>query len=221
MPETGIRTIETRIHGRYLVRRTGTGTRPTVLVGFHGYAQSAEDILEPLERLAGDRDAILVAVQALNRFYNVKAQTIVASWMTSQDRELAIEDNVEYVSAVVDEVRRELRGETGALFFVGFSQGVPMAYRAAVLSGHACHGLIVLGGDLPPELTPEQLRSLPPVLIGRGNADQWYGHAAFQADAARLESAGCSVTSFEFDGGHEWGDAFVAEARRVVDVTGG
>jgi predicted esterase len=217
MSETEIRTIETSIHGRYLVRRTGAGEKPVVIVGFHGYAQSAEDILEPLVHLAGERDAVIVSVQALHRFYNVKAQTVVASWMTRQDRELAVEDNVEYVSAVVDQIRRELRGETGPLVFVGFSQGAPMAYRAAALSGHDCQGIIVLGGDLPPEITPEQLRAFPPVLIGRGSGDEWFAHAVFEENASRLESAGCAVNAFEFEGGHEWAEAFVTEARKMVD----
>jgi len=219
MSEAEIRTIETRVHGRYLVQRTGSGGRPPLLVGFHGYAQAAEDILAPLERLAGDRDVVLIAVQALNRFYNVKAQTVVASWMTRQDRELAIEDNAEYVSAVVDQVRRELRGETGPLVFVGFSQGAPMAYRAAILSGHDCQGVIVLGGDLPQEFVPDQLRALPPVLIGRGSNDEWFARAVFQENATRLESSGCQATAFEFEGGHEWDEAFVAEARIWLERT--
>lgn len=213
MTDTMIRTIETRIHGRYLVRRTGTGERPALFVGFHGYGQSAEDMLEPLARLAGGRDAVLVPVQALHRFYNVKAQTVVACWMTQQDRELAIEDNVEYVSAVVDEVRREMRGDTGPLVFAGFSQGAPMAWRAALMSGHECSAVVALGGDLPPELTPEQLRTLPPVMIGRGASDEWFARSVFEENVRRLESAGCEVRGVEYEGGHEWAEAFVSVAR--------
>jgi predicted esterase len=219
MSDTRIRTIETRIHGRYLLKRTGAGDEPLIVVGFHGYGQAAEEIMDPLERIAGDHSALLVAVQALNRFYNVKARTVVASWMTQQDRELAIEDNVEYVSAVVDEVRRDLRGRTGPLLFVGFSQGSPMAYRAAIMSGHDCRGVIVLGGDLPPELTAEQLRMIPRVLVGRGSADEWFGHHVFQENMSRLESVGCPVTAVEFEGGHEWSDRFVAEAADFLHRT--
>jgi predicted esterase len=218
--DTELRTIETTIHGRYLVERTGSGDAPLVLVGFHGYAQTAEHVIDPLRRIAADGDAVLVAVQGLHRFYNVKAQTVVASWMTRQDRELMIEDNVEYVSAVVDEVRRELRGLTGPLVFVGFSQGAPMAWRAAALSGHSCHGVIVLGGDLPDDLSPEQLRLLPPALIGRGSRDEWFAHEVFQENVARLESAGCRVTPFAFDGGHDWDERFLERAAGFVGELG-
>ncbi len=43
-----------------------------------------------------------------------------------------------------------------------------MAYRAAAGSGHACRGVIVLGGDVPPELESRDLGHFPPVLLGRG-----------------------------------------------------
>ena len=42
-------------------------------------------------------------MQALHPFYT-KTERIVASWMTRQDRELAIADNIRYVQAVIDAV---------------------------------------------------------------------------------------------------------------------
>ena len=93
-------------HGRYLVDRPeGHGPFP-LLVGFHGYGEGAEQMLEPLRAIAGGGDWLLVSVQALNRFYN-RANDVVASWMTRQDRELEIADNVSYVSSVIAEVYRE------------------------------------------------------------------------------------------------------------------
>ena len=54
------------------------------------------------------------------------------------------------------------------LAYLGFSQGAAMAYRAAAGSGHPCQGVVVLGGDVPPELEGRDLASFPPVLLGRG-----------------------------------------------------
>ena len=45
-------------------------------------------------------------MQAPNRFYD-RDDDVVASWMTKEDRELAIADNVAYVSAVLGAVRRD------------------------------------------------------------------------------------------------------------------
>src|ERR671914_443656 len=74
-------------------------------------------------------DGLIVSVQALHRFYT-RHNTIVASWMTREDRELAIADNVDYVGRVLDDARRRYAAG-GPLVFEGFSQGRAMAYRAA------------------------------------------------------------------------------------------
>src|SRR5262245_47905561 len=86
---------------------------------------------------------LLASIEALHRFYT-KRGDVVATWMTKQDRELEIADNTAYVWSVVDTVRRGGQRRR-PLVFVGFSQGVAMAYRAAA-SGE-CNGLIVLAGD--------------------------------------------------------------------------
>jgi hypothetical protein len=99
-----IRTIEIHTHARYLVSSRPQAT--ALLVGFHGYKENAHIHLQVLERIAGDRPVRLVSVQGTHRFY-ASGNRVVAGWMTSQDRELAIADNIAYVSAVVAEVERE------------------------------------------------------------------------------------------------------------------
>ena len=83
------KTIATETHGRYLVHAPPQGGAAPVLVGFHGYMEHAERHLAALRRIAGADDWLIVAVQGLHRFYDPKHQSVVASWMTSQDRELA------------------------------------------------------------------------------------------------------------------------------------
>lgn len=85
--------------------------------------------------------------------------------MTTEDREEAIADNVAYVAAVLNAVRAEF-ASTGPLVFAGFSQGVAMAYRAAAFAA-PCDGLILLGGDVPPDVAPVA-STFRRVLLGRG-----------------------------------------------------
>ena len=59
-----------------------------------------------LTRITGTEGWLIVAVQGLHRFYT-KGGDVVASWMTREDRELAIADNVAYVGQVIDAVRAE------------------------------------------------------------------------------------------------------------------
>ncbi len=123
--------------------------------------------------------------------------------MTRFNRELAIEDNVRYVTGVVGRVREDYPTRE-PLVYVGFSQGVAMAYRAAAADGPACQALLALGGDVPPDLGGRDLTGFPRVLIGRGTADPWYSQEKLGADVDLLRSKGVSVEVCAFEGGHEW-----------------
>lgn len=200
MTDFDIRTIPATVHGRYLVRQ---GPPERLLVGFHGYGETADVHMAQLQQIPGIERWTAVAVQALHPFYLNRTGAIVASWMTRLDRELAIEDNRAYVRAIVDQFPPPRQ-----LVFIGFSQGVAMAYRAA--AGSSAAGVVALGGDVPPELfdgTP----SLPPVLIGRGTREDWYTAEKLEKDL-RLLSAVTSVSTSVYDGGHEWTEAFRSAA---------
>ena len=163
------RTVETRIHGRYLVD-IPEHSRAT-LVGFHGYQESSAIHFEVLRRIAAGRAVGLVSVQGLHRFYT-RANDVVASWMTKEDRDHAIADNIAYVGHVLTAVAEE-SGLARPLVYVGFSQGVAMAYRAAAFVQRPSDGIIALAGDLPPDVAPVAA-TLPRTLLGRGAADNWY-----------------------------------------------
>jgi predicted esterase len=211
---TESRQIPATVAGRYLFEAPLAGEPGPLLVGFHGYGENAERHLGELRRIPGARGWVLCAVQALHPFYN-KTGEVIASWMTRLDRERAIEDNVRYVAAVVDAVRAELR-LGGCLVYLGFSQGAAMAYRAAAGAGHACQGVVVLGGDVPPELEARDLADFPPVLLGRGSSEEWYDAAKMEHDVELLRRKGVDVRPFIFHGGHEWTEEFRAAAGRFL-----
>jgi predicted esterase len=214
MAET--RTLSTATLGRYLVEPASRvpGVGAPLLVGFHGYGQNAEHLLEELRRIPGAAAWTLVAVQALHRFYNTKTQEVVGSWLTSLDREQAIEDNLAYVARVVAELRAE-RGH-GRLVFAGFSQGAAMAWRAAAHC-RPCHGLLVLGGDLPRDVAGAPCLTLPPTLIGRGERDTFYTAPQLAKDLTLLEARNLQPEVVRFNGGHEWGPDFLEAAGRFLE----
>ncbi len=144
--------IATPTRGRYLVRVPETAEHGPVrnapmIVAFHGYGESADIQMARLEAVAALADWTLVSIQGLHGFYG-RDRAVVASWMTSQDREDAIEDNLRYVRSVVTEAIHN-NGEPQALVYVGYSQGVAMAWRAALLGARLIDGLAVFGGDVP------------------------------------------------------------------------
>jgi predicted esterase len=180
-----------------------------MLVGFHGYAEDAETQMERLRAIPESSSRICVSIQALNRFYQTRTGKVVGNWMTRQDREAAIADNIEYVSGCLAEVEANWPVSPG-LVFTGFSQGVAMAFRAAVHSARTVAGVIAVGGDVPPELEPVDLQRIPAALIVRGKDDHLYTAEQFTKDAERLRQSCLKVSTFESSSGHEWSGGITA-----------
>ena len=215
MAEATLHTIATTTHGRYLVRPPDHPPARVAVVGCHGYGQRAQHLLDEMQALPGADACLLVSVQGLHRFYVRATGEVVAHWMTSEDRELAIADNLAYVDAVVQAVAAAHPFER--LVFLGFSQGASMASRAAAHAGDRCHGLIMVGGDVAPEVLASGAR-LPRTILGRGTADAFYGAKQFTADSEALEERGALGAAIEFTGGHEFTPTFRAAAGALIQA---
>jgi predicted esterase len=219
MPDEGRsateQTIETQTHGRYLVLAGSDSGRP-LLVGFHGYGETAEDELNRLREIPGSDRWTLVSVQGLHQFYRRRTNEIVASWMTRQNRELAIADNIAYVARVIRTLSDE-RSAVSTVVLAGFSQGVAMAFRAAVTVDRPIAGVIACGGDVPPELDAGALSRIPSVLIGRGVRDEWYTAEKLASDERRLRAAGVVVETVVLDAAHDWTPEFAAACARFIE----
>jgi predicted esterase len=203
-----VHVVPTMTHGRVLVREARAAAKTGVLVGFHGYMESARTQMERLEALDGASAWTLVSVQGLHRFYRGRSEEVVASWMTSQDRELAIADNLAYVAAALEQVPHD---NSTRIVYAGFSQGVAMAFRAGVRGAGRAAAIIAVGGDVPPELLADRAARFPPVLLARGARDDWFTSTRFEKDVAALHERTKSVEPLEYDGAHEW-NAAVSDA---------
>jgi len=203
--------IPTPTHGRVLAEDARGGSRERVLVGCHGYGQNAEIMLNDLGTIPGADGWRRVSVQALNRFYTRGDESVVASWMTREDRKDAIADNIQYLQNVVSAVA----ADATTIVYLGFSQGASMVSRAAARVTPRAAGLIVLGGDIPPDVKDavkdDPSVQLPPVLVGCGVRDTWYG-ARVESDVAFLQSRGIKHQVIRFDGAHEFNAEFAAAA---------
>jgi len=205
--------VSVTTHGRVLVEDAAATGPVRLLVGFHGYAQNADEMLAMMRGIQGS-GWTLASIQALHRFYRGRSETTVASWMTRQDRDLAIADNVAYIDAALASVAEGRVIER--LVFVGFSQGVAMAFRAAVLGARRADAVLALGGDVPPDVLASGAVSVPRVLLARGTRDEYYTADKLRADQTALSSRGASVETLTFDGGHEWHVDFAGRATGVL-----
>ncbi len=222
------RLVATTVHGRYFARAPEGGGPWRWFVGFHGYAQEAGGFFRCLTGVPEASGWLVASVQALHPFYARRSTEIVANWMTRQDRIEAIADNIAYVDAVLDAMERE-HGAPRALVFAGFSQGVAMAYRAAVRGRRAANAVIAVAGDVPPELGSDRsdgpgssgsddgrTRRWPRVRVVAGDRDPAYSAEIEARDLARLVAAGATAECVRVPGGHEWTAEVSAAAGGVL-----
>lgn len=195
------RHIQVRRTARYHVLGDPTKARAIWIV-LHGYGHLARYFLTKFEGL--EEGVAIVAPEALNRFYLDEAHNRVgATWMTREDRENEITDQLGYLDALV----KELRGERTEvpIHVLGFSQGVATACRWSLLGKTELDRLVLWAGSLPPEPSFAELRTAwahLTVEVVLGSEDPFAGEKELQSTTARLEAAGVLYRLHRFTGGH-------------------
>ena len=169
-----------------------------LFVGFHGYGQTAEDELALLCALPGSESWLCCSIEALHPVYTPKGDS-GSSWMTSRHRDQRIAENVQYVDSVIERIM-ESYSVHDRLCFHGFSQGCGMACRAALLGRHRASGLMMLGGDIPPELSVSGFGGK--VHLARGIHDRFYTQEQYAHDCEHIRDAGVPFTGTIFNGDH-------------------
>jgi len=207
-----IRLISTTIHGRVLVRAPVVRPSTGLIVGFHGYMESGAMQMERLEAIPGADAWTLLAVQGLHRFYRGRSDQVIAGWMTREDRDVMIADNLAYVDRAIESVPATDRPR---IVHAGFSQGAAMAFRAGTKSRFGSAGIVSVGGDVPPELLSERIE-FPSILLARGRDDEWYTAQKLDADVAALANRYAVVEPLVYAGGHEWNAEVAAAAGRFL-----
>jgi len=181
----------------------------------HGYGQLARAFLASFERVASPT-RLLVAPEALSRFYvdrpvppNEQPPRVGAAWMTREDRDHEIADQVAYLDALHDLVRPAAPAAV-RLRVLGFSQGVATVARWLALGRARADELILWAGAFPPdvELTGFARRLGPAsVVLVAGARDELASWTAADSQLQRFTDAGVSARLVAFEGGHRLDDA--------------
>ena len=212
---------------RFLTQRTGRcavrgPTDPAVVrelwFVLHGYGQLAREFIQGVSAV-DDGSRLIVAPEALSRFYSTPAplpqshsmqDAVGASWMTRDDRDDEIADQMHWLQQVHETYRARVAPDT-PITLLGFSQGAATAVRL-VDQGGITPAHLILWGALP----PETLLPTSPVWQTRctlvvGARDKFLSAERVMAERARLDAAGCPYTFVSFPGGHRLDDQTLAQ----------
>ena len=181
----------------------------------HGYGQLARYFLRHFSGL--EKERLIVAPEAPARFYlDPEHNRVGASWMTREDREHEILDQVVHGDALVDHVR-QLCGRELPLAILGFSQGVATACRWSIRGHNRFVRVVLWGGSMPPAPELEGMRQAlagTTVDVVHGMQDDLVPREQADRTAARLRDAGVRYTLHQHEGGHEL-DALLL--RQLID----
>ena len=179
----------------------------------HGYGQLAGSFVRFFADIA-KLGALVVAPEALNRFYLVSPESaparerpVGATWMTREDRESEVSDYVEYLDALSDEIvgERQIGERQLQINALGFSQGAATATRWVLNGRPRFERLVLWGGLMPPDVDLARgmvrLRDTRVTLVA-GTRDHYISEDILAAERARIEAAGITCESIRFDGGH-------------------
>ena len=188
----------------------------------HGHGQLAARFLSrfvPVER----SDRLFIAPEALSRFYLTNTPNgvhrpdspIGATWMTREDREAEIRDQITYLDMVHDEIFRRVERKNVRLWVLGFSQGVSTVIRwLAAGSSISADRVVLWAGMIPPELDAGPARALwarAPVTMVVGSTDEFATPKVVAAQEAKLRELGVAFDSIRFEGGHDLSDIALLE----------
>ena len=178
-------------------------TARMVWVVLHGYGQLARFFLNKFEGL---EDGLLIAApEGLSRFYlDAQHQRVGATWMTREDREHEIGDQLSYLDALAASLLDGCPQAEG-LGVLGFSQGVATACRWTALGKANAQHLVLWGGSMPPDLDRSLMRERwggMQVHLVQGEKDELVPEEVVRANAAILQRAQVEHSVHHHAGGH-------------------
>lgn len=172
-----------------------------IWICFHGYSQQVESFAKPLKALKNENNAVIIP-EALNRFYIAGSTgNVGASWMTREERDSDIADNIAYI----DELCDKMLSDNVKISVLGFSQGAATAVRWACRGKFEIKKLVLWAGAVPPDLNLvhdiPKLRKIELILV-LGNNDEYLAESDVTKMSDHWSDLGLPFELIRFEGGH-------------------
>ena len=189
---------------RYFSLSDSKGEVKNIWIILHGYAQHPGFFIRKFEPLDTE-DTLVVAAEGMHRFYQEGfSGRVVASWMTKDDREADIADNINYLNRLITNLSQE--HPVAKFRVLAFSQGGATACRWAVKSKVKIEQLVLWAASFPPDLDlgthGDKLNELNLLLV-MGTQDPFIEEKDIRQVQQLLDEGGISYSLKRFEGKHE------------------
>ena len=205
---------------RYAIMGSFDSALTEVWIVCHGHGQLAGRFLSRFLALERE-DRLFVAPEGLSRYYlgspsavHRPDSPVGATWMTREDREAEIADQINYLDRVHDEIFSRVDRKGVRLWVLGFSQGVATVARWLARGKVTADRPVLWAGMIPQELDASGGRALSAraaVTIVVGDADEFATPKVVAAQEARLRELGVPCRKIGFEGGHDISDSALLE----------
>ena len=152
------KTLQIEKKARYFQLGNPGNDTSIVWVVLHGYGMLSEFFIQKFKKLE-NKNTLILAPEALNRFYiDTNYGRVGASWMTKDERQDDIKENIKYLNSLMDQIIKEIGHNRFKINVLGFSQGGATACRWLFKSGLKFENLIMWAGDIPKDTLTEHNR---------------------------------------------------------------
>lgn len=196
--------IKVTYEAEYCLSHEPTFDESEIWVVFHGYGQLAEFFIRKFTPFDSE-NRLFLAPEATNYSYLKDYQGRVgANWMTSHERELAIENNQRYLDQLVNELLEKFENPLAVNVF-GFSQGVATATRwASRWNGNVNKFILWAGGfahDLDLKVSNEKFEKTEFISV-LGDQDEFVNSEILKKQGELEKALRKEVKKITFKGGH-------------------
>ena len=171
----------------------------------HGYGQLAEFFIRKFQGFDSS-DRLFVAPEATNYGYlSGFAGRVGANWMTRHEREIAIQNNHNYLDLLMENLLSQYK-ETPKINVLGFSQGAATATRWASRWAGNLEQLVLWAGGFAEDMILEDAHekfSKTRLTMVLGDQDEFITSESIDKQQDLIKSLGKEVKKLTFSGGHE------------------
>lgn len=176
-------------------------TAKTVWFVLHGYGMLAEFFIKKFEPIL-NQDSCIIAPEGLSKFYTQGFYGRVgATWMTKEDREVEIQDYINYLNQLHQFICSENSSANLKINLLGFSQGGATVSRWAAHGKVQFNNLILWASVFPDDMNFEKVNSENTFLL-YGNKDEFATQEKVNEQKELLNNK-THYTIIEFEGKHD------------------